>query len=149
MPADFIEQISGLLPLVMKEFSRRYSNDISRGKLTLPQFYVMDFLFSRGQARMNELARSLSVSTAAATGIVDRLVRSGCVIRRPDLSDRRVIKVGLTGKGRKLMESVIRQRRLNLEEVLGRLSAREQDDYLRILKRIYSIVSDFRKDEIY
>ncbi len=149
MPAAFIEQISGLLPLVMKEFSRRCSNDISRGKLTLPQFYAMDFLFSRGQAKMNELARSLSVSTAAATGIVDRLVRSGYVIRRPDVSDRRVIKVGLTGKGRKLMESVIRQRRLNLEEVLGRLSAREQDDYLRILKRIYSIVSDFRKDEIY
>ncbi len=149
MPAAFIEQISGLLPLVMKEFSRRYSNDISRGKLTLPQFYVMDFLFSRGQAKMNELARSLSVSTAAATGIVDRLVRSGYVIRRPDVSDRRVIKVGLTGKGRKLMESVIRQRRLNLEEVLGRLSAREQDDYLRILKRIYCLVSDFRKDEIY
>ena len=148
MSAAFIEQISGLLPLVMKEFSRRYSNDISRGKLTLPQFYVMDFLFSHGQAKMNELARSLSVSTAAATGIVDRLVRSGYVIRKPDISDRRVIKVCLAGKGRKLMESVIRQRRLNLEEVLGQLSSQEQDDYLRILKRVYSIVSGFKKNEI-
>ncbi len=141
MSAAFIEQISGLLPMVMREFSRRYSNDISRGKLTLPQFYVLDFLLSHEHAKMNELARSLSVSTAAATGIVDRLVKSGYVMRESDSSDRRVIKVGLTGKGRKLMESVIRQRRLNLGEVFGQLSAQEQNDYLRILKRVYSIVS--------
>lgn len=141
MSAAFIEQISGLLPLIMREFSRRYANDISRGKITLPQFYVLDFLISHGHAKMNELARSLSVSTAATTGIVDRLERGGYVAREADSSDRRVIKVSLTGKGRRWMESAMRQRRLNLEEVFGRLSAHEQNDYLRLLKRVYGIVS--------
>lgn len=47
-----------------------------------------------------ELARRLAVSTAASTGIVDRLAARGHVERRPHDHDRRRTEVHLTESGR-------------------------------------------------
>ena len=47
-----------------------------------------------------ELSRRLDVSTAAATGIVDRLVSHGHVIRSPHEHDRRRTQVVVTASGR-------------------------------------------------
>lgn len=47
-----------------------------------------------------EVARRLEVSTAAATGIVDRLVARGHVERRPHAADRRRTELVLTDSGR-------------------------------------------------
>ena len=47
-----------------------------------------------------ELARRLDVTTAAATGLVDRLVRHGHVERRPHGQDRRRTTVEVTPSGR-------------------------------------------------
>ncbi|CAM3202281.1 MarR family transcriptional regulator [Nocardioides dubius] len=47
-----------------------------------------------------ELARILTVSTAAATGIVDRLAARDLVERRPDAEDRRRTAIHLTAHGR-------------------------------------------------
>lgn len=46
-----------------------------------------------------ELARRLAVSTAAATGVVDRLVERGHVERHPHPEDRRRVAVSLTDSG--------------------------------------------------
>src|SRR6478609_5777027 len=47
-----------------------------------------------------ELSRILNVSTAAATGVVDRLVEHGHVQRRPHEQDRRRTQVEVTPEGR-------------------------------------------------
>lgn len=46
-----------------------------------------------------ELARRLTISTAAATGVVDRLVQRGHVVRRPHDADRRRVAVSMTSSG--------------------------------------------------
>ncbi len=55
---------------------------------------------SREQIGPAEVARRLEVSTAAATGIVDRLVSRGHVERRPHAADRRRTQLVLTDSGR-------------------------------------------------
>ena len=55
---------------------------------------------SRGPAGPAELARLLEVSTAASTGIVDRLSSRGHVARHPHPDDRRRTVVELTDHGR-------------------------------------------------
>lgn len=55
---------------------------------------------SREQIGPAEVARRLEVSTAAATGIVDRLVSHGHVERRPHAADRRRTELVLTESGR-------------------------------------------------
>lgn len=55
---------------------------------------------AREQIGPAEVARRLEVSTAAATGIVDRLVSRGHVERRPHAEDRRRTQLVLTESGR-------------------------------------------------
>lgn len=54
----------------------------------------------RGPLGPAELARMLDVSTAASTGIVDRLVERGHVMRHPYAGDRRRTEVRVTASGR-------------------------------------------------
>ncbi|GAA1911469.1 MarR family transcriptional regulator [Nocardioides hwasunensis] len=56
---------------------------------------------SREQIGPAEVARRLEVSTAAATGIVDRLVSRGHVERQPHAADRRRTQLVLTDSGRR------------------------------------------------
>ena len=56
---------------------------------------------SREQIGPAEVARRLEVSTAAATGIVDRLVSRGHVERQPHAADRRRTELVLTESGRR------------------------------------------------
>lgn len=58
-------------------------------------------LLSHGPMGPAELARHLEVSTAAATGIVDRLTARGHVAREPIPGDRRRVAVHLTDSGRR------------------------------------------------
>ncbi|GGO71305.1 MarR family winged helix-turn-helix transcriptional regulator [Nocardioides deserti] len=55
---------------------------------------------SRGSVGPAELARLLGVSTAASTGIADRLAARGHVVRRAHAADRRRTELHLTESGR-------------------------------------------------
>jgi len=80
-PSEFADKLNEIMPIVLKEFLRRQANEVSSGKITLPQFLVLAFLSKEGESKMKRLAQVMGVTTAAMTGIVDRLVRDGYVSR--------------------------------------------------------------------
>lgn len=68
---------------------------------TLPRFDVMAALYRAGDGlKMSELSGVLRVSNGNVTGIVDRLVEEGNVLRVPVENDRRATLVRLTDRGR-------------------------------------------------
>ncbi|MDN4172438.1 MarR family winged helix-turn-helix transcriptional regulator [Nocardioides sp. SOB77] len=79
-----------------------------------------------------ELARLLGVSTAASTGIVDRLAARGHVVRRAHADDRRRTEVHLTESGRAEVLA-------HLSPMLTALRALEQefDDHERAVVERY------------
>jgi DNA-binding MarR family transcriptional regulator len=67
---------------------------------TLPRFDVLAMLQRSGTGlKMSELSEALMVSNGNVTGIVDRLVADGLVIRVSIKGDRRATLVRLTPKG--------------------------------------------------
>ena len=70
-----------------------------RAGLSETELVTLEHL-SREQIGPAEVARRLEVSTAAATGIVDRLVSRGHVERRPHEVDRRRTELDITDSGR-------------------------------------------------
>ena len=66
---------------------------------TMPQFKVLLCLFIGGPYRMGDLASTLSVSTATATGIINRLEQRGVVTRAHGSQDRRVVTCLLSPQG--------------------------------------------------
>lgn len=137
----FADNLNELMPVIMKEFARRQTNELYKGKITLPQFLVLEFLETDGESKMKDLAQFMHVTTAAMTGIVDRLVRDGYVVRTFDAVDRRIIKVKLTPRGSSLVKKISGQRRNMTVNIFGKISEKDRNEYLRILRQIKDILT--------
>ncbi|MFC8361271.1 MarR family winged helix-turn-helix transcriptional regulator [Streptomyces griseorubiginosus] len=72
--------------------------------------------------RMADLAERLEVVPRAVTSLVDALEDGGKVRRVPDPTNRRVIRIELTGDGVKTLRELHDVRRAAAEEILAPLS---------------------------
>ena len=73
--------------------------------LTAPQLLVMQAIEKEGSPSTSSLARSIAVSQATMTRIIDRLERAGLVRRDKSSADKRVVNISLTGAGCTKLES--------------------------------------------
>jgi DNA-binding MarR family transcriptional regulator len=83
-----------------------------------------------------DLAAHLQMSTAAASGLVDRLARAGYVRREPHPSDRRGITVVLTDDGRRRADDTIGAVYGRLLDLAESLPPEEAAGVLRFLQRM-------------
>ncbi|WP_185995535.1 MarR family winged helix-turn-helix transcriptional regulator [Nocardioides campestrisoli] len=83
-----------------------------------------------------EVARRLDVSTAASTGIVDRLVARGHAERRPHAGDRRRTEVHVTESGRREASGHLRPMFTALDELDRGFSAQEREVVERYLRGV-------------
>lgn len=139
--SEFADKLNEFMPVVIKEFARRQADELYKGKITLPQFLILEFLNRQGDSKMTTLAHFMDVTTAAMTGIVERLVKNGYALRVHDSQDRRIIKVRLTAKGNALVKKINRQRRQMVIKIFGKISQAEREDYLKILMHIRDILT--------
>lgn len=140
--SEFADKMQNILPTIIREFARRQANELYRGKITLPQFLILEYLYREGESKMTNLAHFMSVTTAATTGIIDRLVGYGYCTRTYEPKDRRIIKIKLNQKGTELVRNINQQRRKMLIRLFGKISEKERRDYLNVLMRIHDILSE-------
>jgi DNA-binding MarR family transcriptional regulator len=87
--------------------------------LTMPQLKVMLTLFREGPTRMSEIASSLGVTLATSTGVVDRLVRRGLVVRESFPGDRRVVVCRLSEEGQNFTGRLWLSGRVQIQRLLS------------------------------
>lgn len=123
--------------------TQRMIENIVREKLrvehqtTLPRFDVMAALHkSRTGMKMSELSGELKVSNGNVTGIIDRLVDDGLVMRVPVENDRRAMLVRLTVKGGEVFEEQAAAHESWIADLLVNLEAKDADDLTAKLKQI-------------
>jgi len=138
---EFADSINDIMPVMIKEFSRRQASEVYKGKITLPQFLILGFLYNSGDSNMSGIARYMSVTTAAMTGMVDRLERYGYVKREHKPDDRRIININLTLKGKDLVEKINTKRREMIVDVFGKVSEQDRSDYLRVLTKVRNVLA--------
>jgi len=138
--AEFAERLGTLMPEVMRGFTKRETSNLMKSKITLAQYFVLDHLLKAGERKMKDIAGFLGVSTAAATGIVDRIVKYGYIQRVFDPADRRIIRIKLTAKGADVVKEINTNKKKRVMEVFGKLAEAERQQYLTILTRINDIL---------
>ncbi|HOU36091.1 MAG TPA: MarR family transcriptional regulator [Candidatus Omnitrophota bacterium] len=138
---DYARNLIEVMPEVIRGLWKREINELTRGTLTPPQIFTLIYLNKMTELRMTDVACYLSVTTAAATGIVDRLVKADYVSRMYDPADRRIIRVRLTDKGMELVKKLLVHKVARIKEVFSKLSAKDREDYLRVLTRLKDILA--------
>jgi len=67
--------------------------------LTFSQFFILDLVAEKGQLRLSELHKILSVDKSTTTRLVSPLVKQGLVRRQKSNQDSRAINLALTKEG--------------------------------------------------
>jgi DNA-binding MarR family transcriptional regulator len=127
--------------LVESETRERFK---SKFNVTLPRFDVMAALYRKPDGMlMSEISRFLLVSNGNVTGIVDRLVQDGFIVRSQRNGDRRTSFVRLTAKGHAAFVEMATAHERWINELLGGVKARDADQLSAKLK---SFRSDWEGD---
>jgi DNA-binding MarR family transcriptional regulator len=104
-----------------------HSLAVADAKVTLPQLRVLVMLQDRGPLNMSAVADGLGVNASNASRTCDRLARNGLLDRRDNPDDRRNVSLTLTTAGRRLVRSMLAQRRAIFAAVVARMDAHERD----------------------
>ena len=113
------------------ELRRRLDREFG---VTLPKFDVMAALARREAGMtMTEVSRFLMVSNGNVTGLVDRLVAEGLVMRIANEKDRRATFVRLTPKGLRLFATMAEAHERWVNEVLASFSDEESETMIGLL----------------
>jgi DNA-binding MarR family transcriptional regulator len=86
--------------------------------------------------RITDLSERLLIRPPSVSGVIDRLERSGLVVRDIAPDDLRSKHVRLTSKGRALVEQILAVHAEQLDRVLGGLNGADQSELHRLLDRL-------------
>lgn len=121
--ATEVERLLREVALIMRQRGRQH---LSSFDLTPPQFDALVELVRDGEMTMGDLCNRLSRASSTVTDLIDRMERSGFVQRTRDTGDRRVVRLQVLGRGREVIDGVLRTRAAYLETVLGQMSPEVQ-----------------------
>jgi DNA-binding MarR family transcriptional regulator len=129
--------LASIIMVMQRRFMASLMGELSRGKVSFPQFFLLGHLCNHGPAGMSQIADLMGHSTPAATGMVQRLEKLGHVRRTHGTKDRRQVMVVPTPKATRLVEGIRQEMIGNLEKVMGMLSPGEQRAWLDIYGKIH------------
>jgi DNA-binding MarR family transcriptional regulator len=131
-----IGSLASIIMVMQRRFLATLMGELTRGKVSFPQFFLLGHLCSHGKTGMSGIAELMGHSTPAATGLVQRLEKLGYVVRATGKGDRRKVTVTVTAKGVRLVEGIRSEMTLKLEQFMELLTPAEQRAWLDIYRKI-------------
>jgi DNA-binding MarR family transcriptional regulator len=137
----FANEMSGVIPKLHAAFLRGQLQATMTSATSFQQIVILNLILGRTQCKMSEMAGTLSVTTSAVTGMVDRMVRAGLLKRVRDPADRRIINIRLTTKGKKTINTILKERQKLMTGIFKNFTPKERETYLNIMKKMYAILT--------
>ncbi len=135
-----IDRITETFDQIHRKIRTRLSNELSKGKITIPQYHILDYLNDKAKATMREVADYLFVTPPAVTGLVDKLVKIQLVRRDFSSSDRRIIIISLTPKGKTAISKIKNQSNELFISLFKAFSAQEKKSFLEVTKKMEELL---------
>ncbi|AJT41839.1 MarR family winged helix-turn-helix transcriptional regulator [Psychromicrobium lacuslunae] len=119
----------------------------AEAELSAAQLSVLTML-SNGGLRVSVIAANLGVKVPSATEAIKRLEADGLLSRSADPEDSRAVVVSLSESGRRIAEINNARRNHLMAELLGRLSAAEQQSLRAAIPAIAKLNGSFNQNNI-
>jgi len=123
------------------ESARVVETQLAKHNISQGRFSVLMILANRCSGDVStlgpaELAEAVGVSRATMTGLVDTLERDGLVTREPATTDRRMMIVCLTAKGREQLSAILPDHFKRMAWLMANLSEAERHSLVELLGKI-------------
>lgn len=132
--------LAEIILVFQRSFLNNLSAELSRGNISFAQFFLLTALEGGEALTMSRIAARMRHTTAAATGLVDRLEALGYVARAHSTEDRRKVLVRITAQGRALVARTKEDMVHNLNAVMTHLTSAEQKAWVQIYRKIYGVL---------
>ena len=93
---------------------------------------------------MNELSKAMALNTSTSTRMIDGLVKEGFVERGYDQFDRRLVNVGLTGKGKKVARDIKAFRDKYFDSINAKVRDNGKEEMISSLKTLIDAFGNFK-----
>jgi DNA-binding MarR family transcriptional regulator len=110
--------------------------------LSVAEMHTLEGIGLYGSRTMSETAATLGVTTGTLTVAIDRLVRKSYVERRRDPSDRRVVRIQLTRKGKLAYRMHNKFHTLLVDRLTDPLNEKQRQVLLDMLMSISDFVGE-------
>jgi DNA-binding MarR family transcriptional regulator len=133
------EKLADILTILQRTFLSNLSKELTRGKVSFPQYLLLGYLSHQESMSMTEVANRMGHTTAASTGLVQRLENLGYLRREHASDDRRKILVEITENGLALVGKIREDMIASLMQLMKHLTAEEQANWVRIYEKIITV----------
>jgi DNA-binding MarR family transcriptional regulator len=126
---------------LMQKLSDRF---FSQFGLTDVQFNILMILKEHGSTGLSqqELSEHLIVTKSNVVGLIDRLERSGYVLRMSHPSDRRFNQIVLTPKGGKLQLKIEELYFAEVDKMMNELTASQKSAVIQAMEKIRKYIGN-------
>jgi DNA-binding MarR family transcriptional regulator len=133
---QFSEVLHGWVKVFMRRNGQDYKHFMDETGLSFSQVNTLMRLHFAGQADISDISQQMGITNAAASQLVERMVRLGLLDRMADPIDRRIKRLALTPEGHALAEKLVVIRRKWMEQFTNSLTSRQREtisDALQVL----------------
>ncbi|MEI6127088.1 MAG: MarR family transcriptional regulator [Pseudomonadota bacterium] len=151
--SDKVNEIEDHMTEVRNIFVQIFTKMVKSGNkfteipFSLSQMKALAAFHEDRQYTMGELSKNALVKMPSMTEMVDRLEADGIMQRVRDTTDRRVVKVSLTEKGKKIHDKMVGMRREELSNMFGQLSALDQNELILALRKVSTVLKKITKSK--
>jgi DNA-binding MarR family transcriptional regulator len=126
--------VIGRVIVLADHLGRSVATALAAHDLSLGQFDILATLRREGTLSPSQLLESVMLSSGGMTARLDRLVEAGLIHRSADPNDRRGVMIGLTARGKRVIDAATATRFDEAAKSLPPLDAKEMktlEEYLR------------------
>ncbi|MCM3655157.1 MarR family winged helix-turn-helix transcriptional regulator [Metabacillus litoralis] len=110
--------------------------EMMNNKINITEFSVLEVLYFKGKQTIQQIGKSILISSGSMTYVIDKLEQKGLLNRIDCPNDRRVIHVVLTEDGMNFMEKVMPNHRALIDNMFGDLTDQESETMVKLLKKV-------------
>lgn len=112
-------KLADFIMFAHRELLMDLSWKLNKANISFAQFFLLGYLANEDFLSMTDVSKKMGHSTAASTGLVDRLEKLGYVQRLHAADDRRKVLVQITKRGMDMVETVKELLAEKIEEKSG------------------------------
>ena len=133
---ELTDCLTFLLAKAYQKAHGKFKSVLQMHGLTAVQHLVLEALWIEDGLTASEISKRLILDNATLSGVMDRMVEAGWIVKRPDEDDRRYIRIHLSPKSIGMKRILIDARDMVNNELQSTFTMEETMLLKRLLKDI-------------